>query len=237
MKVRLRGCVLALAFAGVVQSQPLEPRCRPDSPYEREGNVADLRYSLYSLSALSAVLPNAAEEGRLLRLADASVICLSNIYSLRARLVRGCEGIQPTEYYRQLAADQRFVILLLRAVSGPPFPSDQLVLKFPQLMTSPANLAAKPDMSLSPNISKRIAALSEREGTGPSKPLWIAGSDLLGHPVAWNEREIVPRERVAVNSDLRLAGVPLAAAAGEIEKNGWRECLYRLGDYYRLNPQ
>ena len=237
MKVRLRGCVLALVLAGAVQSQPIEPRCRPDSPYEREGNVADLRYSLYSLSALSAVLPNAADEGRLLRLADASVICLSNIYSLRARLVRGCEGIQPADYYRQLAADQRFVILLLRAVSGPPFPSAQLVFKFPQLMSSPADLASRGDMALSQGIAKRIAAWRDREGAASSNPLWVAGSELLGQRVPWNERELIPRARVPINRDLRFSGAPLAAAVANIEKGEWREFLYQLGDYYRRDQQ
>lgn len=243
----MRGWVLVLlggfAWPGVGPGQQTA-RCPVNSTYDtaHRENVADLRRALYSISQFARV----GEVDLTVRrdLADASVYCLANIYTLRARFARGCEKITPDEYYKDIAANERFITLLSAAASSPVLWSKAKL--DPHLMIAPASAIARlPSLALvgvaplafDPEISKQIEVWRQR-GEVPRNPFWIAGSELLGMDVAWDERELTPLERrFEINPDLKISSVPLAESLSFVEKSEFTSTIRALAKYYVGRPR
>ena len=216
--------------------------CAPNSTYESgyKENVAALRWSLYSLVKAGAD----PDVKRLIPgLTDASIISLVNIYSLRAHFLRDCR-MSPEVYYREMAANTRFVTLLLHTTSRPDFPGAALIVKTqPELYAVESAFSvvadAKPvfDAVLKQDLQVRqaISKWMERAG-GSNNALRVAGSQLLEGPIPLNESQLVPivplwkRNPEPVLKQLQEG--PSGKAFDVIDELGWKKSLQYLSNYY-----
>lgn len=181
-----------------------ENRCG-DSKYQYEflSNAANLRWSLFALSQLSAV--GKTDRELLKDLADGATISLANTLSLRASFVSTC-GDETEAYLRDLRTNENFARVLLDITSSEEFPAAQYIQdKHPNfvLWSSPQTVlqnAALPPFARV--ISERLVLLQADVHGYPQNPYFIATSQLLGQSShePFDEKKVTVLPIVPVNS-------------------------------------
>lgn len=224
------------ALATCLLAQRPRGWCAPESSYARahEENVASLRWSLYSLTQLKILDWNLPE---IQQIADGSVSCLANIYALRARYVRDCSVSQDV-YHGEMAANEKFISLLLSTTSGENFPAMQPLAKRGFFVVGSVSETLKgKSISLDQSIREVITKRRTEPGISRSHPVWIASGLLLGDAPSADEREIGPVNLIPINRELDLASVPYSDSLALLSAGDWKSNLHKLAQYYVVAKQ
>jgi len=190
------------------------------------GKVQDLRWSLQAVSSL----PN-MEKALLAKLADNSVISLSNLHSLRSRYLHNCDQT-PEEYYNALDGNESFAAIFVRTIAAEQFRKgdEGSAAEIERLLAgASAQKEYKFDAAIEEAIRRRMVSSPDH-----SSALWVACIELDGAPAAQGikEIEIRPSPIIPVQSDNPLAK-PYGQVLPTLKKLGWHEALVGLSRYYR----
>lgn len=226
-------CFAALSKATFAQGPGL---CAPDSPYEKihKQNLENLRWSLFYVSQLkNAGHTDADLNGLLHGLANGSVTALANIYSLRARFVQDCQR-EPEEYYKDIAANERFIALFSATTSAQSFPT-VLYIKKSQQEGRTVNF------EIDSIIRQQLSLWTEHKDWPSEDARKVAASALLGRPVKLNEHNFKPitevalsptGSRLAESRPSKLSETLFALHEPAPNKPDWKKNLETLSNYY-----
>ena len=229
-----RGICVWVGLASITSclfAQHRETWCASGTSYtqmQRE-NVASLRWSLYSLAELDRI--GVRMDPEVARIADNSVSSLANLYLLRGRYVQDC-SVARDDYYAGMAANEKFISLLLATTSREEFPPAVNLAEKGWFVVGSATESIE-GKEITFNETIRTTIEKRRAGLRPNHPVSAACSLLLGQREAPDEREISADANLApLNQDLEVVRAPYSDSLSLLNKQDWKSALLTLARYY-----